>query len=224
MIELWATVVPPIHLPAVVQTVGERMAIDAMLQEIMLRAGDSQTIRWTVQEDQDAAEGPPPLFPIDPDHQFKFSIKREPTMLHELLFRTTFRAGDFDLSDIASSHVSLDVAPDDLRGALAGTYRWEFEMFKYGAFSAGSGAVDVSEGEVDVWGTGTAFTTELESGMVLDLGGNLTVVRRIYDDEHISVDPGSWPDLVGVVFQFAPRTENRTVAGGFVKVLNELSI
>lgn len=226
MIQLWARVPLTIHLPAVIQVVGEAMAIDVLNQEFSLKAGDHQTLRFTVQEDQRSDdEGPPPLAPIDALlDKFKFSIKREPTLLHEMFFRTSFRSGDIDLSDAANSHVGLSVEPEDLRGAMQGTYRWELEVFRVGAFVAGTGTVSVDADAVDVYGVGTAFSTELKSGDVLDLGGDLTVVRRIYDDEHISVDPGDWPTLSGIAFQWADRSANRTISAGFVVIDNELTV
>lgn len=226
MIELWASTPLIIRLPAVVQVVGEVMAIDVMNQEFSLKAGDNQTIRFTVQEDQSVTdEGPPPKHPIDALlDKFKFSIKRQADMLHEMFFRTSFRAGDIDLSGAADSHVALSVLAEDLRGAMQGTYRWELETFRVGTFQAGTGTVSVDAGAVDVYGVGTAFSTELKSGDVLDLGGDLTVVRRIYDDEHISVDPGDWTTLSGIGFQFADRQSNWTISAGWVIIHNELTV
>lgn len=224
-VELWGQVSGLIRVPAVVQTVGEIMAIDVHQQEIHLRAGDTEEIRFTVQDDVSPDAGGPNKYPITVDDQFKFSIKYYPTLLHEILFKTTYRAGDIDLSDIVNSHVTVPIEPNDLRAARQQTYRWELEMFRAGTMVAGTGSIDVDEDETAVVGTGTAFVTELKSGDVLEFpGGFRTVVRTIEDDEHMTVDPGDWPLLVGVGFQYAPRTFNKTIAGGFVVIHNELTV
>lgn len=224
-VELWAQVRGQIRLAAVVQTIGEVMAIDVHQQEIHLRAGDTEEIRFTVQDDVSPGAGGPNKYPITTDHEFKFSIKYYPTLLHEILFKTSYRAGDIDLTDIAGSHVTVPIKPNDLRAALQQSYRWELEMFEAGAMAAGTGTIEADEDGTDVTGTGTAFVSELKSGDVLEFpGGYRTVIRTIEDDEHMTVDPGDWPDLVGVGFLFAPRTFNKTIAGGFVVIHNELTV
>jgi len=224
MIECWGQIRGIVRLPAVVVTHGEVMAIDVHNQEFMLVAGDDETVRFTVQDDTPTKDGGPGKYPLTADHRFKFSIKRTPTMLHEILFKTSYRAGDMDLTDIAESHVSVLVQPNDLRGGLQGTYRWQLEMFLEGAFVPGTGTVSLSAGGTTVTGTGTAFTTELESGDVIEVGGYYTVVREIYDDESMTVDPGSWGDLVGQPFSSANRIFNKTIAAGFVVLNSELTV
>jgi len=224
-VELWAGVSGIIRLPAVVQIIGEIMSIDVHQQEIHIRAGDTEEIRFTVQDDVSPDGGGPNKYPLTVADQFKFSIKYYPTLLHEVLFKTTYRAGDIDLTDIANSHVTIPIAPNDLRAALQQTYRWELEMFRAGTMVAGTGTIDVDEDEASVVGIGTAFVTELQSGDVLEFpGGFRTVVRTIEDDEHMTVDPGDWPLFVGVSFQFAPRSFGKTISGGFVVIHNELTV
>lgn len=224
MIECWGQVRGIIRLPAVVVTHGEVMAIDVHNQEFMLMAGDGETVRFTVQDDTPVKNGGPQKYPLTADHRFKFSVKREATMLHELLFKTSYRAGDMDLADIAESHVSVLVQPNDLRAALQGTYRWQLEMFLVGTFTLRTGTISLLAGETAVTGTGTAFTTELESGDVIAVDGNYTVVREIYDDENMTVDPGGWGDLIGRSFSSAKRTFNKTIAGGFLDLHSELTV
>lgn len=224
MIECWAQVLGIIKLPAVVMTRGEVMAIDVQNQEFHIVAGDDETIRFTVQDDKPTEGGGPDKYPLTVDDRFKFSVKVETTLLAEVLFKTSYRAGDLDLSGIAVSHVAVLVRPNDLRGALQGTYRWQLEMFREGAFALGTGTIDVAAGGTVVTGTGTAFTSELESGDIVEVAGDYTVVREIYDDESMSVDPGDWGPVVGQPFQFADRPFNKTIAGGFLVIGNELTV
>jgi len=224
MIECWAEVPGIIKLPAVVMTRGEVMAIDVHNQEFQIVAGDDETVRFTVQDDKPVADGGPDKYPLTVDHQFKFSVKVEPTMLAEVLFKTSYRAGDLDLTDISQSHVSVLVRPNDLRGALQGTYRWQLEMFLEGALSPGTGTVDIAAGGTIVTGTGTAFSSELESGDIVEVAGYKTVVREIYDDESMSVDPGDWGPVAAQPFSYASRTLNKTISGGFLVINNELTV
>lgn len=224
MIECWAQVRGIIKLPAVVMTKGEVMSIDVQNQEFHLVSGDDEQIRFTVQDDESTEDGGPNKYPLTVDDQFKFSIKVEPTLLAEVLFKTSYRAGDLDLTDISESHVTVLVQPNDLRGALQGTYRFQLEMFREGSFAAGTGTIDIAAGGTVVTGTGTAFTTELESGDIIDVAGFKTVVREIYDDESMSVDPGDWGPIVAQAFQYADRPFNKTIAGGFIIINNELTI
>lgn len=227
MIELWGQTRGQIRLPAVVVVVGETMAIDVMRQEFVLKAGDGQgtpTIRFTIQDDTPSESGGPHKLAIDPTDQFKMSVKLHGTLEHEMLFKTTYRAGDMDLTDIANSHVGVIVLPRDLHLARRGTYVWEFENWRAGAFGAGTGTVSVDGGGTALVGAGTAFLTELRSGMVLRFGGFYTVVRAVLDDEHATVDPGDWPDQVGVAFEVAEKSLCRTLAGGFVTIEGELAV
>lgn len=224
MIECWGQVTSQIRLPAVVVTHGETMAISIHNQEFVLKAGDDESIRFTVQDDTPTAEGGPNKYTLTADHQFKFSIKQEATLLHELLFKTSYRVGDLDLTDIGNSHVTVLVEPNDLRAAPQGTYRWELEMFLEGAFAVGTGTIDIEAGGTVVTGVGTAFTTELQSGDIIEVGGFKTVVRRIDSDESMTVDPGDWGLIAGQPFSYADRPFNRTIAGGWAVVSNELSV
>ena len=224
-VELWAQVPGIIRLPAVVQKYGEVMAIDVQQQEFHVKAGDKADIRFTVQDDRSVESGGPELWPITVDDQFKFSIKYYPTTLHEVLFKTTYRAGDIDLTDIAGSHVTVLIKPEDLRSALQQTYRWELEMFQAGTMVAGTGTIDVLAGEQAVVGTGTDFISELKQGDVLEFpGGFRTVIRTIEDEEHMTVDPGDWPDLATAAFQWTERITSDTISGGFVVIDSELTV
>ena len=200
------------------------MAIDVLRQEILLRAGDTETIRFTIQDDVDPENGGPNKYPLTVNDQFKFSMKLHATLVHEMMFKTSYRAGDLDLSDISNSHVSILVTPDDLHLATRGTYVWEFEMFRPGAFGPGAGSISVQAGGSDVLGSGTIFLTQLRPGMVLQVGGFYTVVRTVVDDTHATVDPGSWPTLSGQAFTVAEKMFCKTVAGGYVDLLSELVI
>lgn len=224
MIELWGQTRGIIRLPAVVVVVGETMAIDVLRQEFILKAGDSDEIRFTVQDDTPPEKGGPLLWTIDPTDQFKLSIKLHATLDHEMMFKTTYRAGDFDLTDIANSHVSVPVRPRDLQLARRGTYVWELETFRAGVFGAGTGTIDVTGGGTTVVGAGTAFLAELAPGMLLEVGGFRTAIRRVLDDEHAVVDPGDWPDLVGQAFSVAEKSLCKTLAAGFVTIEGELAV
>lgn len=96
---------------------------------------------------------------------------------------------------------------DKLSGSVHASYDNVKETFPVSVASAGAGADTVDVTERDVWGTGTAFTTDFKKGdfVWFTTTDELRRIENIVDDEKMTLEHPVASPLSGVVFKVVPR-------------------